>query len=53
MNAISGVDEEAKKLREDDTYFYDYVKRKVVELDRAFRLVDEARVQEKFFKQEN
>lgn len=36
LNAISGVEEEKKKLREDDTYFSDYVKRRVVELDRRF-----------------
>jgi len=51
MSAISGVEKEAKKLREYDTYFYDFVKRRVVELDRAFRLIDEAKVEEKSFTQ--
>ena len=38
-------------MKEDDTYFYDFVKRRVVALDTAFRLIDEAKVEEKSFKQ--
>ena len=37
-------------MRQDDTYFYDYVNRMVVELDRVYRVIDEAKVEEKSFK---
>ena len=40
-NAISGVEEEAKKSRQSATYFYDAVKTGVVKVQRAFRVIHE------------
>jgi len=47
QDAVTAVDEEFQKLREENSYFYENVEKRVIELDQACHLLGEAKAEEK------
>jgi hypothetical protein len=47
QNAVTGLDEEAKNLRRENSFLHDYVQKRAIKLHKAFRVVHDAKEQKR------